>query len=1277
MKFKQKWMSLLLVIALMLSLTNPGFIPVSAASVIQNYNGTTVNFDETAGTPVVLAPALNIVDADGFNENSYIEFEITGAKSSETLGLVKVANIGAVSTILNEISILGNLVYRGTGASYEAVGSIDAVKNGLNGQPLRINFSRELENANFTEGATNTNFDDKDGVITNALPGWTVDHGTFNLTDAGLNSRSLGNALTIAGGGPYTMTKADPSGYSYTTDFNYNAGAWLYESVERPSGGLTTQVKIVTNQGGVGDRALELNSSGSVVGNNGAPEKYGSHFGPVVYSASFAAKEDDVLSMDWKAQFVQDHYEVYAFIKNTGTGVYTLLFYGRGENQSWTTSTGTIPADGTYQFVFINGTYDKTGGFVVGSKLWIDNIKVYGDTYSQEVAQGIALKATYDSTDKDPDATRTVTLRVVNKNSEMSTATATVNINNQFSHAPSITTTVNNPQFNDGSTSTGLIFSSTNASTVEAAEKFDELTLTISDLQDGANEILRLDGQDIPIVDLASGVTTANSIAYAISIAGGTATIQLTAMDLTDAEMNTFLNTLEYKNTATPTTVGTRTVSLTSVKDTGDDTGVGENVTALALASTINVSHVVSDFTLTARRATEADFTWTAPIGATSMKIQRSADGTTWVDATHGALANNAASATVTALSAATTYYFRLLVVGGENAGATSAVLSSADTLVTSGVYTVTNGQSANEQIRGLTASTTKASLLTNLTKNYAGQTWNSTGINDPVQLNDTLVVTAQNGVRTTTYTVASIQHSSLSVQSKTEATVTLTWTAAIGATALKVVQSEDNGATWTDSVTGVLTADATTAVVTGLTTGKTYLFKLQITNGANAGSSTTVSASLSSPTPTSSTSGTVVLVNGVPQIAGQEVSNVNPEGVTVVDLTVDPVVVNKKIEEMKKSDGNTVVIPVNSTNSGELNVKLTGDIVDNMEGNGYELAVELDTIQYIMPAAEIGIDKVAKDLGVTDTKLQTIEINIEIDQVDPALLILIEKRAAARRNEILFPPTSFRITASTTDANGNTRSVSVSRFNQYVERIMEIPAGVDPKKITTGIVYNADGTFSHIPTDVFQANGKYYARLNSLTNSVYTVIWNPIQVASVAGHWSEVAVNNMASRLVVKDPSLFVPTGKITRGEFAEYISKALGIYRTKVTFNNKFSDISKVHPLADAIMTASDYGIITGYPDGTFRPYATITREEAMVMYARAMDVIQFKGTNTERIKQYTDVGKVSGWALDYVKKVTSGSVFNGTSATTLSPKSTFTYAEAAQAIQNLLVESGLINK
>jgi hypothetical protein len=277
---------------------------------------------------------------------------------------------------------------------------------------------------------------------------------------------------------------------------------------------------------------------------------------------------------------------------------------------------------------------------------------------------------------------------------------------------------------------------------------------------------------------------------------------------------------------------------------------------------------------------------------------------------------------------------------------------------------------------------------------------------------------------------------------------------------------------------------------------------------------------------------------------------------------------------------------------------------------------------------------------------------------------------------EVLVAPTSFNIMARTTSTTGEVKDVHVSRFNEYVERVMAIPAGIDPRKITTGIVYNADGTFSHVPTEVFEEEGIWYARLNSLTNSDYSVLWNPVNVASVENHWSKEMVNDMASRLVIKNPQSFTPDEAISRGEFAEYITKALGLYRTGVARTQVFSDVPVTHVLADAITTATEYGIISGYPDGSFKPEGIISREEAMTMYARAMDIVELMAINNNRVEGYSDKNQIAAWAYPHVEKAVSVGVFNGRTPDTINPKGTFTYAEAATAIRNLLLKAILIN-
>ncbi len=428
----------------------------------------------------------------------------------------------------------------------------------------------------------------------------------------------------------------------------------------------------------------------------------------------------------------------------------------------------------------------------------------------------------------------------------------------------------------------------------------------------------------------------------------------------------------------------------------------------------------------------------------------------------------------------------------------------------------------------------------------------------------------------------------------------------------------------------------------------------------------------------------TIVIVNGQEEKAGKE-SITEKSGEKTVEVKIDSDVIDAKIEEVIRSQSqdmgeiqseNIIKVPILTKEAKKMTTILTGDIVKKMDENNFNLSIVSEAINYVIPLKEVGIENVAKSLEVEANKLKEIELKVIINKVDEKITKEIEERAKGKDYEIVFPPVSFEVVAKIKIPTGEEKQVTVSKFNQYVQRVIRLPEGVDPSKITTGIVYNKDGTFSHVPTCVFMKDGIYYAKINSLTNSSYSVIWNPVIVKSVENHWSKEAVNDMASRLVVKDPEIFMPDQDITRGEFAEYITKALGIYRTGVANIQKFSDVEKSHELTDAIQIASEYGIIRGYPDGSFKPSTKISREEAMVMYSRTMDIVGLEEVDNNRIEIYIDKDMVADWAYNDVKKTVSAGVFNGKTKETISPKDTFTFAEAAIAVRNLLIASGLIN-
>lgn len=101
---------------------------------------------------------------------------------------------------------------------------------------------------------------------------------------------------------------------------------------------------------------------------------------------------------------------------------------------------------------------------------------------------------------------------------------------------------------------------------------------------------------------------------------------------------------------------------------------------------------------------------------------------------------------------------------------------------------------------------------------------------------------------------------------------------------------------------------------------------------------------------------------------------------------------------------------------------------------------------------------------------------------------------------------------------------------------------------------------------------------------------------------WYADAVNTLASLGVIKGigNNQFAPNRTITRAEFTVI---AMRFANVSATVTNPFTDISENDWFYSAVTSAVSYGWITGYSDGTFRPYATITRAEVATIVNRML--------------------------------------------------------------------------
>jgi LPXTG-motif cell wall-anchored protein len=95
--------------------------------------------------------------------------------------------------------------------------------------------------------------------------------------------------------------------------------------------------------------------------------------GPAIYSDEFSAKTVDDLSFSFAASDDGDDFKVFGYLLNTADCSQTEVLDATGETQVWETVTAAIPADGTYRFVFVAGTYDQNWGSGSGAVLFLDD----------------------------------------------------------------------------------------------------------------------------------------------------------------------------------------------------------------------------------------------------------------------------------------------------------------------------------------------------------------------------------------------------------------------------------------------------------------------------------------------------------------------------------------------------------------------------------------------------------------------------------------------------------------------------------------------------------------------------------------------------------------------------------------------------------------------------------------------------------------------------------------------------------------------------------------
>ena len=143
-------------------------------------------------------------------------------------------------------------------------------------------------------------------------------------------------------------------------------------------------------------------------------------------------------------------------------------------------------------------------------------------------------------------------------------------------------------------------------------------------------------------------------------------------------------------------------------------------------------------------------------------------------------------------------------------------------------------------------------------------------------------------------------------------------------------------------------------------------------------------------------------------------------------------------------------------------------------------------------------------------------------------------------------------------------------------------------------------------------------------------------------GSWynTYVATLNNAGVIIDSSNGYFRPNETITRAELAAMLAQ----FADTKSAPNYFTDVTANSWAANAIAVCAKLGWINGYPDGSFRPDATITRAEMMAMINRALDRTPKSVSDLlSGMKTWSDNANTGAWYYLDVQEATNSHTYS----------------------------------
>ena len=149
------------------------------------------------------------------------------------------------------------------------------------------------------------------------------------------------------------------------------------------------------------------------------------------------------------------------------------------------------------------------------------------------------------------------------------------------------------------------------------------------------------------------------------------------------------------------------------------------------------------------------------------------------------------------------------------------------------------------------------------------------------------------------------------------------------------------------------------------------------------------------------------------------------------------------------------------------------------------------------------------------------------------------------------------------------------------------------------------------------------------------------------------------------KSATVIDPNGDMTRAEMAAIINRSFGCY--KAADISQYKDVSKNKWYYKDVALAVQMGTYNGRSSSSMAPDAPISRQEAMTVVARALELDYDAYAKTD-LSAFSDRDKISAWALPYVRSMVGAGYIHGRGKI-LAPLDNITRAEFAQIFYNII--------